>query len=256
MSNAISIRIGRRGAPALLLALLTAAATGADAQAPQRVPFAAGEILTYRAVSGRFGGFGSGTMRVDGPMEIRGQQAMQLSFDFNGRVGIFKVEDRTRSWITRDGMAALRFERSERSPLGSKSEAVEIFPDELRWEGANGSTGDTACEHPLDELSFIYHVRTLPLRDGDEYSLTHHFDPGRNPVMLKVLRREQTVVPAGTFSTVVVEMRVTDKRVSAMTLFISDDAARIPVRIESSAPWVGSTRLLLQSATEGRTASR
>lgn len=208
-------------------------------------PFAPGEVLSYRAVSSRFGTFGSGTMRVDGPVDVRGVPALQLSFDFRGRVGIFKVEDRTRSWIGTGDHLSLRFQRNERSPLGSKGEKVEIYPDEGRWEGLNGLSGETACQHPLDELSFLYYIRSLPLDDGDEYSLAHHFDPERNPVTVRVLRREQVTVPAGEFATVVVEMNVSDKRVSAMRLFLTDDATRIPVRIESSAPWVGSTRLLL-----------
>jgi Protein of unknown function (DUF3108) len=241
-------RISRRTTrTALVLALLAASGGRAIAQdTAATAPFAPGEFLSYRAVSGRFGHIGAGVLRVEGPVEMRGQQALQLSFDFIGKVGVFRVEDRTRSWVAAKGLATLRFEREERSPLGSKKEEVEIFPEELRWEEANGEEGETACEHPLDELSFIYFIRTLPLRDGDVYTMTHHFDPSRNPVTLKVLRRERTRVPAGEFATVVVEMQVSDDRVSAMRFYLSDDEARLPVRIESSAPWVGSTRLLLQ----------
>ena len=242
---------------ALALALLGIAGNRPEAQqldvAP---PFAPGEVLTYKAVSGRFGAFGTGVMRVDGPVDMRGQSAWQLSFDFRGRVGIFKVEDRSRSWITAGGFSSLRYERHERSPLGNSSEEVEIFPAELRWEGTNGQAGETPCEHPLDELSFIYFLRTLPLLDGEEYTLTHHFDPGRNPVRLTVIGRERIRVPAGEFETVVVEMRVSDERIRAMRLYFSDDDARVPVRIESSAPWVGTTRLLLQSVSQGETAAQ
>ena len=230
--------------------LLLLAATPAVGQSPAGGrAFAPGEVLTYRAVSGRFGSFGRGTMRVDGPVDIRGRQALQLSFDFRGRVGIFRVEDRTRSWISADDLSSLRYERTERSPLGTRSEDVEIYPDEGRWESAAGAGGETECPHPLDELSFLYYVRALPLNEGAESTLTHHFDRGRNPVTLKVLGRETIEVPAGAFETIVVEMSVSDERVSAMRLFLVDDEARIPVRIESSAPWVGSTRLLLESVS-------
>ena len=242
---------------ALALALLGISSNRPEAQQPDvAAPFAPGEVLTYKAVSGRFGTFGTGVMRVDGPVDMRGQSALQLSFDFRGRVGIFKVEDRSRSWITSGTFTSLRYERHEKSPLGNRSEEVEIFPAELRWEGTNGEAGDTPCEHPLDELSFIYFLRTVPLVDGEEYSLTHHFDPGRNPVLLKVIGRERIEVPAGEFTTVVVEMRVSDERIRAMRLYLTDDDARVPVRIESSAPWVGSTRLLLQSVTRGGAAGQ
>ena len=229
-----------------LTALLLSAAIALSAQEPAAgAPFAPGEVLTYRAVSGRFGPFGTGAMRVMGPVDIRGEPALELAFDFRGRLGVFHVEDRTRSWIGVDHLRSLRYAKAERSPLGSHREEVEIYPDEGRWIDAAGRSGETECEHPLDELSFLYYIRSLPLPDGAEYTLVHHFDPGRNPVSLKVLGRERTRVPAGEFETVVVEMRVRDERVSAVRLFLTDDPSRIPVRIESSAPWIGSTRLLL-----------
>ena len=238
------------GIGALLLALTTPASPQA---LPESVGLQPGEVLTYRAISGRFGPFGTGSMRIEGPVDVRGEQALQLAFDFRGRVGIFRVEDRTRSWIDPEGMATLRYERSERSPLGANREAVEVYPEEGRWTDDGGAAGETVCVHPLDELSFLYFIRTLPLEDGAEYTLMHHFDPGRNPVTLKVLRREVTEVPAGSFETVVVEMRVSDPRVGPMRLFLTDDGARIPVRIESSAKWVGSTRLVLEKASGSRT---
>ena len=251
------INPGRYAARAGLTLLLLVSPALIAAQASARsAPFAPGEVLSYRAVSGRFGSFGSGTMKVEGPVDVRGEQALQLSFEFRGRVGIFKVEDRTRSWVSMDDLSSLRYHKTERSPLGSRSEAVEIYPDEGRWQDAKGETGETECQHPLDELSFLYFLRSLPLTEGAEYTLTHHFDADRNPVSLTVLRRETTEVPAGVFETVVVEMRVRDDRVSAMRLYLTDDEARVPVRIDSSAPWVGSTRLLLESVGGSRIAAR
>jgi hypothetical protein len=252
MMHGSRTRIWRKVAVSALAATLLGVPGGAAlAQKSAASPFAPGEFLSYRAVSGRFGAFGAGVLRVEGPVEMRGERALQLSFDFQGKVGVFRVEDRTRSWIEEGALSTLRFERLERSPLGTKSEEVEIFPEELRWQAADGETGETACEHPLDELSFIYFIRTLPLKEGDVYTMTHHFDPDRNPVVLRVMGRERMRVPAGEFATVVVEMQVSDERVSTMRFYLSDDASRIPVRIDSTAPWVGTTRLLLQKI--GRT---
>lgn len=229
-----------RKASTIALSLLLALPGGSGAQSR---PFALGEVLSYRAVSSRFGTFGTGTLRVDGPEELRGQSTIRLSFDFRGRVGPFRVEDQTRSWLVADDMSSIRYTKRERSPLGSRNEDVDIVPGERR----------------LDELSFLYHVRCLPLEDGKTYSLALHFDPGRNPVVVRVLRRERTVVPAGEFATVVVEMRVKDSRFGGngtLVLHLTDDATRVPVRIESSAPWVGATRLLLESAEGARLTSR
>lgn len=250
------IRYSVTAALGLLLADPGGGASQMDAPA---LPFAVGEVLSYRAVSGRFGTIGTGTLRVDGPEEVRGYSTIRLSFDFKGRVGPFRVEDRTRSWLAPAEMTSLRYQKRERSPLGARDEDVEVFPAERRWTSGGARGGETDVAAPLDELSFLYHIRCLPLEDGRTHTLTRHFDPSRNPVVVRVLRRERTTVPAGEFQTVVVEMRVKDSRFGgkgALVLYLTDDARHLPVRIESSAPWLGATRLLLESAQGAPSAAR
>jgi hypothetical protein len=213
------------------------------------VPGHVDEELSYRAVSSRFGTIGTGTLSVTAADAIRGHAVIRLGFVFRGRVGPFRVSDETYSWITSGEMRSVRYRKEERSPLGARTERVEIFPGERRWQAFGGASGDTPTADPLDELSILYYLRTLPLKDGDSYTLTRHFDQARNPVRVQVLRRERTVVPAGEFATVVVEMRVRDSRVfrgdGTLRLSLTDDEDRIPVRIASTAPWLGSTEMLL-----------
>src|SRR5690606_11983948 len=97
-------------------------------------------------------------------------------------------------------------------PLSKHDEEVELFPAERRWEAASGARGSSPTEAPLDELSFFYFIRTLPLAPGAVHELNRHFEPGRNPVVVKVLGREQVRTAAGSFATVLVEMRVKDPR--------------------------------------------
>src|SRR5690606_11627569 len=145
--NSFSIRRFAAVAASLPGLLLFAADALAAQEMAARAPFAPGEVLTYRAVSGRFGPFGTGAMRVSGPVEVRGEPALELAFDFRGRVGVFRLEDRTRSWIGVDHLRSLRYAKAERSPLGSHREEVEIYPDEGRWTDAEGKSGETDCEH-------------------------------------------------------------------------------------------------------------
>lgn len=225
------------------------AAGAARADLSARMPFAPGEELSYRAISSRFGAFGTGTMSILGEETIRGMSTYRLRFDFEGRVGPFRVSDQTRSWLVANRMLSVRYQKRERSPLGSRSEQVEIYPDEREWRAPGGLGGETPTSAPLDELSFLYFIRTLPLRNGESHAVHRHFDAARNPVHIRVLRREVTRVPAGEFRTVVVEMRVKDTKVfggdGTLRLYLTDDDRRIPVLIESSAPWVGGTRLEL-----------
>jgi hypothetical protein len=106
---------------------------------------------------------------------------------------------------------------------------------------------------PLDELSFIYFLRTLPLDSDSVERVTRHYDPARNPIAVRVIGRDTVRTNAGTFPTIVVEMRVKDARRYAgegvIRLHLSDDAFRYPVRIESSVPVLGATVLTLESYT-------
>lgn len=108
---------------------------------------------------------------------------------------------------------------------------------------------------PLDELSFIYFVRTLPLEAGASYSLSRHYDPARNPVTVRVVGRGAVTVPAGRFETIEVEMRVRDpiryRGEGVIQLHLTDDRRRVPVRIESAIPRVGRMVLSLESGTGG-----
>jgi Protein of unknown function (DUF3108) len=102
---------------------------------------------------------------------------------------------------------------------------------------------------PLDELSFMYFIRTLPLEPNSTYRFNRHFDAARSPTSVKVVRREIIATPAGRFQTILVEMRVKDPRryhgEGVIRINLSDDAMRIPVRIESTMPVVGTAVMTL-----------
>lgn len=235
----------------MLLLSVTMGTPGQDAPdtANDAFPFAVGETLVYRASLGRFGGSGRGVMRIERLEDVRGATTYLLHSDLQGRVLGMKAEDHTRSWLDPVRMVSLRFSKEEDNPIRSFNEEVELFPERRRWTSAEDS-GDLDTDAPLDELSFIYFVRTLPLRDGDEYTFARHYDPLRNPTRVRVVGREQITVPAGEFQVIVVEMRVRDTRrydgEGTVRLHLTDDERRIPVRIASRMRLVGSTVLSLE----------
>jgi hypothetical protein len=239
----------------LATTLLTLAATGAAAQ---DLPFAPGESCTYRG-SNRLGRIGTGTMAVETGERMEGRGTYLLRFDFRGRVGVFGIEDRSRSWVDPQAMAAYRYTKRERSPIASRDEDVRMSPASGRWEDG-GAGGALATERPLDELSFLYYIRTLPLGDGEAHALSRHFDARRNPVRIRVVDRGTTEVPAGRFRTVRVEMRVRDperyRGEGVILLHLTDDARRVPVRIESNVPRAGRMVLSLERGSGGCEAAR
>jgi hypothetical protein len=226
---------------ALMLLALGAAAPPAAAQSAA-LPFAPGESCVYRG-SNRLGRIGTGTMAVDPGYVLR--------FDFRGRVGPLTVNDRSRSWFDPATMASARYTKHERTPVSSRDEDVRMDAASLRWTGAGGAGGAMPTRTPLDELSFLYFIRTLPLAPGDRYDLSRHYDAARNPVVVRVVGRGVITVPAGSFQTIEVEMRVKDparyRGEGVIQLHLTDDRRRALVRIESDIPRAGRMVLSLDS---------
>src|SRR5688572_14914852 len=192
----------------LAVASLAAFSVELSAQVAPTLPFAVGERLVYE---GRVRGIGGrGTMWIAGPVDVRGVATYELHFDFSARVGPLTVSQKSTSWLDPERMAAMRFEKRERHLLARRDESVELFPEERRWRTRAGETGTSPTSAPLDELSFIYFIRTLSLTPDTALRLTRHFDLDRSPTIVRVLQREQVSTPAGSFNTVVVEMRVRD----------------------------------------------
>jgi hypothetical protein len=234
----------------LAVAALTAFSVELPAQATPTLPFAVGERLVYE---GRVRGIGGrGTMWITGPVDVRGVATYELHFDFSARIGPLTVSQKSTSWLDPERMAAMRFEKRERHLLVRRDESVDLFPDERRWRANDGETGTSPTSAPLDELSFIYFVRTLSLTADTTLRLDRHFDRDRSPTIVRVLEREQVSTPAGSFNTVVVEMRVRDpqhyKGEGTIRFSISDDGCRLPVRIESNIPDAGNVVLTLADA--------
>jgi hypothetical protein len=237
-------------AVAVLLLLLLARPAWAQATGDP-LPFAVGERLVYDAHAGP-GLNGRAEMWIEGPVEVRGTPALMLRFTFAARVGFLRVEDNTTSWLDPVRMATLRFVKEEHHLLSRHSEDVSVEPLARRWTSTDGRAGNSPSSRPLDELSFMYAVRTFALPDGATLDLERHFDPDRSPTVLRSLGSGSVTTKAGVFATREVEMRVRDARnykgEGVIRLSLSDDACRRPVRIESSIPGAGTVVLTLISA--------
>ena len=223
------------------------------AQAPASLPFAPGDQCVYRG-SGIIGRIGTGVMAVEA-QELDGRPIYLLRFDFRGRIGPAAIEDHTRSWFDPSGLSSLRYTKNERTPVSSRTQDVRMDRAARRWSATGEAGGAMATDAPLDELSFLYFIRTLPLEDGASYSLTRHYEARRNPVVVTVLGRAPLRVPAGEFAAIQVQMKVKDPDhyggEGIIRLHLTDDARRIPLRIESSVPRAGRMVLSLESGSRG-----
>jgi hypothetical protein len=92
--------------------------------------------------------------------------------------------------------------------------------------------------------------RTKPTVIPNEFAL-RHFDSARNPITVRVIRREVIPTPIGELHVVRLEMRVRDpghyEGEGVIRIHLSDDPCRLPVRIESTMAVVGTAILTIRS---------
>lgn len=184
-------------------------------------------------------------------MNVRGISTFLLRSRTRAGVGPFKGAQLMESWLDPLTIRSLRFHEQERRFFRSRSVTAEILPDDRRWSDDNGGSGETPTTDPLDELSFIYFLRTLPSGKDTLYEFNSHFDAARNPVTVRESSGGLVQTSTGAFVTTLMEMRVHDPRryrgEGIIRVFLIDDKCRLPVRIESAVPGMGSFVLTMDS---------
>jgi hypothetical protein len=237
-------------AVATLLLLGVCAATQPDDSSP-KLPFFIGEKLSYDVAIAGGKTIGQSTMWIEGPSEIRGTSTYLLRFDSRVRLALFTGVSNSESWFDPVRRTSLRYLKHEKNILARDDVAVDVYPNEKRWQSRDGSSGTSPSDSSLDELSFIFFIRTLPLTPGTTYRFDRHFDSARNPVVIRIVRREVTATPLGELHTVLVEMHVRDPKhyqgEGIIRINLTDDACRLPARIESTMPVIGKAIMSLKA---------
>lgn len=221
-----------------------------------RLPFPVGEALEYSVHVSVGGTVGAGQMRVEGPVAEGDVMTYRLVFDMQAGRGPVRATDRTVSWLDPASFSILRFEKTERHPLSRSREAVRVDRVRGLWVDTEEHEEPAADDwkrlgslQPLDELSFIYFLRTLPLHRDTTFQVSRHFDASRNPTTIRILGEELVETPVGIFRTRIVEMDVRDPKryrgVGTVRFNIDTADCHVPVRIVSRMPVLGVTTLLL-----------
>ena len=217
------------------------------AQGAMPVPFAVGERLEYDL---KFGALkvGNGSMEVRDQADIRGVLSWHTVFSITGGIPLYRVNDRFESWFDVTTLTSRRFVQEIAEGNYLRTRRYEFFPERSMLR-ENGDPERPSVASPLDDGSFLYFVRTLPLELGKEYLVPRYFNPDANPVRIKVLRKETVVVPAGQFTTVVLQPSFKTKGIFSENgqaeLWLTDDDRRIMVQLKTKLPF-GSLNLYLR----------
>ena len=243
----------------LVLALASASASAQDTVppppapvvAPMRlpVPFGKGERADYQVKYGPFS-VGRGSTEVIGIDTVRGTETWHTAFRVRGGIPGFRVNNLMESWFDTRTLASLRHWQDFDEGPNERERRFEIFPDSVFIQ--EGRDPEPTVPLPLDDGSFVYFMRTVPLEVGKTYSYDRYFRPDRNPVVFQVLRKERIKVPAGEFETVVMRPIIKSRGVFAENgraeVWITDDDRRLMVQLKTKLS-LGSLSLHLRSYT-------
>jgi hypothetical protein len=212
------------------------------------IPFGIGERLVYDV---KFGPLrvGEGSMEVLDVVDIRGRDAWHTRFRVRGGIPVYRVDDMLESWIDTARFHSLRFVQDFEEGGKTRERRYEIYPERAVFQEGDQQP-EKSINEPLDDGAFLYFVRTVPLEVGRTYEFHRYFRPDRNPVIVKVLRREKVTVPAGTYNALVIQPIIKSKGIFSeqgeAQLWLSDDEHRIMVQLRTKTK-IGSLNLFLKS---------
>jgi uncharacterized protein DUF3108 len=217
-----------------------------------RLPFGENERLEYQVKYG-FLGVGSATLEVQGLDSVRGMPAIHATFKVAGGVRFYRVNDDYESWFDPESYSTLRAVQSIDEGSYDRQRTFEFFPDRKVFI-ENGKPEAPTVPDPLDEASFLFFLRSIPLEVGQTYQFERYFRLDKNPVRVEVVRREPVKVPAGTFNAIVVRPVIKTTGIfgegGRAEIWFTDDSTRTLVQLKSSLKF-GSLNLYLRSRRPG-----
>ena len=216
-----------------------------------KVPFAVGERMEYDVKFGILR-VGNAHMEVVGLDNLRGRPVWHTAFWVRGGNFMYRVNDVYESWMDAETLSSLRFVQELEEGGKDTERRFEIYPERGIFVQTTKKPNkeEQSVDQPLDDGSFLYFIRTIPLEVGQTYDFNRYFRPDRNPVRIKVLRKERVEVPAGTFNAIVVQPVIKTKGIFSENghaeVWLSDDDKHIMLQLKSKLSF-GSLNLYLKT---------
>ncbi len=211
--------------------------------------FTYGEKLTYRVHYGPLDG-GKAYFSIDAnPQLVNNRNTYYVKV--NGKSAglldmMFKVKDEFESYIDQEAIVPLKATKKIKEGKYTDSDFI-IFDHAAKT--ASGRRGKTEIvENTQDIISAIYYARSLDMtnaKPGEVFPVPFYLDGKTYELRFKFEKRENLKTELGTFKTIKVKPQLIEGRVfkdnEALTLWVTDDDNKIPIRVESDI-FVGSVK--------------
>jgi hypothetical protein len=160
---------------------------------------------------------------------------------------MFKVKDEFESYIDQEALVPLKATKKFKEGKYTDSDFI-VFDHAAKT--ASGRRGKTEIvTNTQDIISAIYYARSLDMtnaKTGVIFPVPFYLDGKTYELRFKFEKRETIKTELGTFRTIKVKPQLIEGRVfkdnEALTLWVTDDDNKIPVRVESDI-FVGSIKV-------------
>ncbi|MAS52721.1 MAG: ATP-dependent exonuclease [Flavobacteriales bacterium] len=207
--------------------------------------FKKGEFLRYDVSYGFFDAAKATLEIAPEAKEINGRKTMHIVGKGRSSGALrwfFKVNDQYETYIDEEAILPWKFVRHVREggykldrniDFDHYSNEATVFEKDTKNYSVKPNTQDL--------LSAFYYARTLDLQNakiGQEFVINTFFDMEMYPLKIKFLGREEVETKLGEFNCLkfrpMVEKGRVFKEEEDMTLWISDDANKVPIRLKAN----------------------
>ncbi len=234
-----------------------------DPDTLNRWMFPVGERMEY-SVTWEGIRLGTGSLTVESIDTVQARAVYRVALEMSGGPPFYRVEDRIVSWIEPSPFGSLQFAQKQKEGNYQRDRKIVLDVESLTYTRFDLKDGEYVrsvdeVEVPippgaLDEISYLYMVRLLPLEVGQRYEFDRYFKEDGNPATVEVIRREEIRVPAGRFQTIVLRPEIATDGLfgegGEAEVYLTDDERRIPVRLKTSLI-VGSGNMYLTGYESG-----
>ncbi len=207
----------------------------------RNVAFSTNEVLEYRV---HYGFIDAGEAKLEvGPelKTVNGRNCYRVlgtgrsvgAFDW-----FFKVRDHYESYIDAEAIVPWLFIRKIDEGGYKKNQNVSFNP--IKNTATSEKKTIRTPNHVQDLISAFYYARTLDFEHaapGDTFLINTYLDDETFPLVIKYVRKETIKTKIGNIRCIVFQPYLLEGRVfkekEGMTIWISDDKNRIPVRAEA-----------------------
>lgn len=207
--------------------------------------FKKGEFLQYDVSYGFFDAAKATLEIAPNPTEINGRNTMHIVGKGRSTGALrwfFKVDDQYETYIDEEAVLPWKFVRHVREGGYSLDRSINFDQYENKATVLQKDTKDYQVKpNTQDLLSAFYYARTLDLQTatiGQEFVINTFFDREMYPLKIKFLGKEEIETDLGEFKCLkfrpMVEKGRVFKEEEDMTLWISDDANKVPVRLKTN----------------------